>query len=241
MRLATPSIVLDINELDEIKGISQQGQRLIIGAMSRHSEVLESPIVKDRVPILTEALRHVAHPAIRNRGTFGGSIALADPAAELPACCIALEAEIFLQSLGGTRSLPAEDFFLGPLTTACRPDEMVTEIRIPLRRQPTRYVFEEVARRKGDYALAGIVVVATPSETRSVFFGVGDKPQLAHKLSALISARRTAKITPESIKSALDIDLATLDAGEENVALKRHLAEILGGRAAERLRRSNRL
>lgn len=182
LRLVRPSVLIDLNGvagLDRIAPGPNNG--LTIGALVRHAALANSLLVKERAPLLAEAARHVGHPAIRHRGTLGGSLAHADPAAELPAALIALDAQLVLHGPRGERIIPAPEFFRGLLTTALAPDEILTEIRV-LSHGPG-WGFAEVARRAGDFALAGVMaVVARPGSSgryesaRLVGFGVGDKP-----------------------------------------------------------------
>ena len=141
MRLSQPDILIDINRLEELKGISAENGRVRIGALARHAAVLSSPIVARDLPLIAEAMPHVAHVAVRNRGTFGGSIALADPAAELPACVVALDAMLVVQSVDGRREIPARDYFKGLYETERRANELLIEARIPVEEPGTVSVF----------------------------------------------------------------------------------------------------
>ena len=235
MRLAAPTVVIDVNRIPALDGIAEEDGALVIGATSRHADVMTSPLVGDRAPVIAAALRHVAHPAIRNHGTFGGSVAFAHPAAELPACCIALEAEIILQSTSGTRSVSAEDFFHGTLFTERRADEMVIAVRIPVPLNTRQYVFDEIARRQGDFALAGLVAAGHPTTHRFVFFGVADKPFLARQLGSVSAGTDPAAIRNEAIIEALDADLEETGMEGEDAILKRHLAGVLAARGVSRL------
>src|SRR5690349_8419847 len=127
MRLSQPKLLIDINRLEALRGISLQGDRVRIGALARHVEVANSPIIAQHLPLIAEAMPYVAHVAVRNRGTFGGSIALADPAAEMPACALALGATFVVQGAGGRREIGADDYFKGLYETARRPDELLVE------------------------------------------------------------------------------------------------------------------
>ena len=168
-----------------------------IGALARHVEVMNSPIVARHLPLIAEAMPHVAHVAVRNRGTFGGSIALADPAAELPACILALGATLVVESVRGRRTIPAEAFFHGLYETAREPDEILVEVLIP-EQKDTVSVFMELSRRHGDFALAGLACLArfardTLVDIRLVYFGSEGKPTLAaHAMAALNGKTLTA-------------------------------------------------
>lgn len=179
LRLASPAVLIDIGRINGLDGIEVRGDVLRIGALARHQAVLRDARVAEHTPLLTEALRHVAHPAIRARGTMGGNLAHADPASELPACMVALEAIIEAVSPRGTRRIAAESFFTGLFQTAMEPDEMLTSIEIPISSRP--WFFQEIARRSGDYAIVGLAA----SGTRLAFFSVGDRPVLRQAEEAL--------------------------------------------------------
>jgi carbon-monoxide dehydrogenase medium subunit len=183
MRLVRPGVLVDVNGLHELTGIVPTPDGgLRIGALTRHAELAVSPVVIRRAPLLAEAARHVGHAAIRNRGTLGGSLAHADPAAELPAALVALQARVTIAGPHGTRGVSAEEFFQGLLTTALEPDEVLTAVEVAA--QPAGWGFAEIARRPGDFALAGVAAVARPARgaptrvehARLVGFGVADRP-----------------------------------------------------------------
>ena len=179
LRLASPSLLIDIGRIGGLDGIAVQDGMLRIGALVRHAAILRSPVIAQHAPLLTEAMRHVAHPAIRARGTIGGNLAHADPASELPACMLALEATIEATSASGVRHIRAEDFFTGLFQTALEPNEMLTAIEIPLITRP--WFFQEIARRSGDYAIVGLAAVGS----RLAFFSVSDRPVLRDPSAAL--------------------------------------------------------
>ena len=183
MRLAQPKVVIDINRipgLDYISPTPEDG--LAIGALTRQRTVEKSDVVRERIPVLAAAMPSIGHFQIRNRGTVGGSISHADPAAELPAICFALGGELVLSSASNQRVLKAEDFFLAPLTTAIGPEELLTEIRLPARSHEWRWGFQEVCRRQGDFAMVGAVSLLQMDDggvCRSAcitMFGVGGTP-----------------------------------------------------------------
>jgi CO/xanthine dehydrogenase FAD-binding subunit len=171
LRLARPSALVDVGRIAALSGIHANGS-LRLGAMTRQAEALRSPLVAERAPLLTEALRHVGHTATRSRGTVGGSIAHADPAAELPAVLLALDAEAIVLSAAGERAIPASALFLGPFTTALAEGELLTALRLPDPPHGARHGFAEIARRHGDFALAGAAVVVAPGYARVALFGV---------------------------------------------------------------------
>src|ERR1700754_1308982 len=152
LRLITPELLVDISELAELRGIERKGDVLCIGALTRHVDLLRSSEIAAHAPLLTEAIAHVAHPAIRNRGTLGGSLAHADPAAELPACMLALDATIVVRGEGGERRVSAADFFQGIFQTALSAEELLVAVELPLSHANAVNFFHEFSRRHGDYA-----------------------------------------------------------------------------------------
>ena len=181
-RLAHPGVVVDVNRLTDLAYVRQQDGGVAVGALTRQHAVERSDLVRARVPIVAEACRFIGHAPIRHRGTFGGNLAHADPASELPAVMVALEAEMAVASRAGNRAVPAGQFFVGPLTTALRPGEMLTEIRIPAAPPRTGGAFVEMARRAGDFALVGVAALVTLDEAgqcaraRIALCGVGPTP-----------------------------------------------------------------
>jgi aerobic carbon-monoxide dehydrogenase medium subunit len=171
LRLARPSALVDVGRVAALAGISANGA-LRLGATTRQADALRSSLVADRAPLLSDALRHIGHPATRSRGTLGGSIAHADPAAELPAVLLALDGEAIVRSPQGERTIPAASLFLGPFTTALADGELLTELRLPNPPAGARHGFAEIARRHGDFALAGAAVVIAPGHARVALFGV---------------------------------------------------------------------
>jgi carbon-monoxide dehydrogenase medium subunit len=179
LRIVAPKRLVDINRVPGLDRIGIDGDWFVIGALARHSDVLASPAVGQHAPLVVAAYRHVAHRPIRNRGTIGGNLAHADPASELPAVMLALDAEIVLRSRNGERQLPAKSFFLGALETAARADELLTAIHIPLAFGNRRWGFEEMSQRQGDYALVAVAVTfdlasGRCAHSRLAYAGVGD-------------------------------------------------------------------
>lgn len=156
LRMVAPKRLIDINRVTGLDRIAVADDHLSIGALARHSDILASPTVREHAPLITAAYRQVAHRAIRNRGTIGGNLMHADPASELPAVMLALDAEMMLRSRNGERAIPADGFFHGAFETVARPDELLTEIRVPLQRRDRRWGFEEMSQRQGDYALVAV-------------------------------------------------------------------------------------
>jgi carbon-monoxide dehydrogenase medium subunit len=184
MRLSSPGMLIDINRIDALAGIADRGAAIRIGALVRHADVLESDLVAKRVPLLAQAIPHVAHMAVRNRGTCCGSLALADPSAEMPAVAVALNAGIVLQKRGVTRTVAARDFFLGLYQTARNDDELIVEAVFPAAKPDEVFGFSELSRRHGDFATVGVAVRArkTPrglGHFEVVFFGSEPTPLLS--------------------------------------------------------------
>ena len=240
MRLSEPRLLIDINRIDALKGISFEDGAVRIGALARHAELLASPIVGRRLPLIADAMPHVAHAAVRNRGTFGGSIALADPAAELPACAVALDASFVLASLRGRRTVPARSFFHGLYETALAEDELLVEARIPALAAGYRSSFLEFARRHGDFALAGVcchahVDGAVLSDVRLACFGSEDRPLFAGAASAAAEGRAWSGDVKQAVKAALGGDLDPIGSFQASAATRLHLARVLTGRALDRM------
>jgi CO/xanthine dehydrogenase FAD-binding subunit len=160
-RLAAPGHLIDLNRIDGLADVSLEDGALRLGCMVRHRTVERSPVIREHVPLLSRVAPFIAHPQIRTRGTFGGSLAHADPAAELPAAVVALDATINTRGVGGGRSIPAGEFFQSFLTTALEPDELIVSVEIPLPAPRTGFGFEELALRRGDFALAGALASVT--------------------------------------------------------------------------------
>jgi CO/xanthine dehydrogenase FAD-binding subunit len=197
LRLARPRVVVDINHLTALDYISRgASDELTIGALTRQRSLEQSMVVKNLNPLLTATMPLIGHFQIRNRGTIGGSLAHADPAAELPAVSLALDVEFVVTSAAGERRIPAPEFFLGYLTTAIEPTELLTEIRFPGWRPGSRWAIEEVARRRGDFAIVGVVVLLQLNATglcelaRVALFGVGDRPVRMYRGEEILLGNR---------------------------------------------------
>jgi len=239
LRLARPDVLLDLNALAELQFIRETQEHIDIGAMTRYTELEHSALIKRHVPLFTQALPHIAHSAIRNRGTIGGSAALADPAAEMPALLICLGASITLASKQGLRHVPAADFFLGVFETAREENEIIQSFSIPKATASTRFGFYELARRHGDYAMAGVAVAARGVDPyvglRIVFFSIGDHALRAVGAeNALEGARDTDEVAfATALASIRQLDLAgDLNAQPET---KAHLAGVVLKRALDSL------
>jgi aerobic carbon-monoxide dehydrogenase medium subunit len=251
LRMAAPDILIDIGALDELRGIrlveAGGAKRLRIGAMVSHAEIARSGEVALHAPLLALAVEHVAHAAIRNRGTFGGSIAHADPAAEFPACVLALGAEMHIAGREAKRTVAAEDFFLGLHETAIRPGEILTAVDIAPIEMGVRPGFAELARRSGDYALAGLAIQGRPIPGRMlfeavapVFFSVGDRPVLARAAAKILADGSVGD--DERIRlaqQALTADLDPPSDPQASSAARLHLARVLLGRVVAELAGTN--
>ena len=236
MRLSAPQLLIDITRLTELSGIQVRDGLVRIGALTTHTEIERSAEIRKHLPLLAQAAPHIAHAAIRNVGTFGGSIALADPAAEWPACCVALDAQFVIAGKAGTRRVAARDFFEGLYATALRPDEVLTQVEIAVPGPEYRSAFVELAQRRGDYAIVGLAAVAkcargVLSDLRLAFLGVGQVPVLARGAMAVMEGKRAAA---EAIAAATQALSRDLDPGPDlysSAATKMHLARALTGRA----------
>jgi carbon-monoxide dehydrogenase medium subunit len=200
MRLARPGVIVDINGIRSLAYIRRRGDRLAVGALTRQRAVERSPLAKRWAPLLWEGIRFVGHPQIRTRGTVGGSLAHADPSAELPGVAAALDAEVVVRGSEGERTVAASDFFRGYLTTALGPADLLTEVRFALPAPPVGAAFLEVARRHGDFAIVGAAAVlrrndGAVADARLVFVGVGPAPVRA------VEAERGLQGSPGSTKA----------------------------------------
>src|SRR5215467_4467243 len=192
MRLAAPTYIVDINHIAELHYIEQEDGYLAIGATVRQRQVERSALVQDKHPLLIEVVKHIGHMQIRNRGTVVGSVAHADPAAELPALLACLDGEVLAQSVHGERVMKAEEFFTGYLSTALEPGEMLTEVRFPLIALEAGWAFLEFARRSGDYALVGAAAVLTPTindrclSAQIAYLGIAGSPVRGHAVERVL-------------------------------------------------------
>jgi aerobic carbon-monoxide dehydrogenase medium subunit len=239
LRLSAPALLIDINGLDELAGIAVENGELRIGALTRHRALEQSDEVARHSPLLKLAMPYIAHPAVRNRGTIGGSIALADPAAELPACAVALGAHIELRGADGARRVEASQFFRGLYETDLRPGEVVTAVTIPAH-TGCRSAIAEFARRHGDYAMIGLAAHArldgkALADARLVFFGVGAKPVLAQAAAAAIEGSEIDDASIAAAKEALADDLEPVGDLHASAATKLHLAGVLTARVLRQL------
>ena len=238
-RLAQPSILVDLNNVTELFYIQpDENGGLRVGAMTRQREVEHSPLVAERAPLLQEAMLKLATPQIRSRGTFGGSIAHADPSAELVAASVVLDGRFRLRSQTGERWVPADEFFVGMFSTLLEPEELLVEVALPPMPPRSGWAFLEVARRHHDFALVGVTAVVTLDkrgrcqQTRLVLFSVGDGPVMAHGAAEALAGQAP---TPEAIRAAAETAAtADIDPGSDihaTAEFRRHLANVLCRRA----------
>lgn len=236
MRLSEPALLIDMQAIGELKGLSLEGQVLRIGAMVTHTEIETSALVAKHAPLLTAAAPHIAHRAIRNLGTFGGSIAYGDPAAEWPACLLALGGVIVVRSLRGERRIAADDFFTGLYTTELAPDEVIVACEIPAAPADQKMSFSELARRHGDYAVVGLAATAkvtdnTLSSVRLAWIGVGSTPMRSGNAEQTLDGQ---PLTLQTLSQAVDVlrsELAPIPDLTHSEAAKRQLAGVLLKRA----------
>jgi carbon-monoxide dehydrogenase medium subunit len=231
LRLISPELIVDIGGIGELRGIVRRGEVLSIGALTRHVDILKSPEIAAHWPLLTQAVAHVAHPAIRNRGTVGGSLAHADPASELPACMLALEATIIVCGRAGERRVRAKDFFRGIYETALSADELLIAVELPVARASATHFFYEFARRHGDYAITGLAAQANVkdgvfTDLRMAFFAVGDRPVLSDAVNKLVNADITPALMVAA-SAALDQELDPHDDQQASSSMRQHLARLL--------------
>lgn len=232
LRLQAPEVVLDISRVAELRGISVEGTMIRIGALTRHADLTSSELVKLSCPLLSMAAGHIAHPAIRNRGTIGGSIALGDPAAELPACMVALDATIVAMSAGAERRIRAREFYTGVYSNVLAPAEMIVALEIPFLKADERDGFLELARREGDYAMIGVAARGAFAggafaSLSLAYFAAGDRPILATGAAAALLSRQVDAATLDAAVKALAADLPEHNDLQADAAVRRHLAGVL--------------
>jgi carbon-monoxide dehydrogenase medium subunit len=239
-RVSQPSILVDLNGVDELRFIKEDAGELRIGAMTTQTGVEQSELVSKLQPMISETIPYIAHPQIRNRGTFGGSLAHADPASELPTIALALNAKFRAVGSKGERWVDAQDFLITMFTVDLQPDEILTEIAFPAFPKNTGWSFQEVSRRHGDYAMAGVAAVVTLDgagkceQARLVYLNVGDKAIDAIKAASTLQGE---EITEESMSAAAEI------AGDEEIdpfgsvhatpEYQRHLSKVLTKRVLD--------
>ncbi|HXG49996.1 MAG TPA: xanthine dehydrogenase family protein subunit M [candidate division Zixibacteria bacterium] len=240
LRLLRPALLVDLNGVPGLDGIAEVPGGLVVGAATRQSAVERSAVVREKCPVLPEAIRHIGHAAIRHRGTIGGSLAHADPAAELPAVALALDAELEIARNGASRTVPAHDFFVDYLTTVLRPEEILLRIRFPALGPRSAGAVEEIARRRGDFAIAGVVTVVELDGAGRIaracvaLFGVAPVPVRARAVESALAGGRPG---PAQIREAAALVDAAIDPPSDihaSSAYRRRVASVLTARALGR-------
>ena len=240
MRLSEPTILIDITDVDELKGISLVGDKLRIGALVTHTEIEDSDLVAKHAPLLKAAAPHIAHRAIRNLGTWGGSLAYGDPAAEWPACSLTLQATMVIHGPAGERKISAKDFFIDLYTTSLEPDEILVATEIPVAKPNQVFYFHELARRHGDYAVAGLAAVAEKqgdilSNCVFTFFSVSSTPVMAVRAQDLANGK---PVNDQLIAAAVEAARQEIDAIADitnSAEAKTHLIGVLLERGLKHL------
>ncbi|HZS55962.1 MAG TPA: xanthine dehydrogenase family protein subunit M [Bryobacteraceae bacterium] len=232
LRLSAPKLLVDISGLCELTGESYGDGVVRLGALTLHRQLLGSKLVKKHVPLLARAASYIGHVAIRNRGTLGGSLAYADPAAELPACAVVLGATIEVGGLQGEREVKAEEFFKGLFETDLRPGELILGVRFPIQQKGTVIGFDELSRRRGDFSLMGLAVMATMQQgrigkARMVYFGSVDRVRLARSVPSVVEGLELPLQSNSPFEAAVRKDLDAEDTIGLRASTKLQLATVL--------------
>ena len=240
MRLVAPSHLVDINGLAPLEEIAVDDGWLRVGALARHCDIINSQTVSETAPLISQAVHHIGHPAIRNRGTIGGSLVLADPAAELPACLIALGGKLEVDSLKGTRKIDAADFFVGSFETQLKQDEILRAVQIPVLTPGYRTEFDELARRHGDYALAGLAAHGRIDngcayDLRLAFFGAGAKPTLAFATARYLEGKELSEENIAEASTLIANDITPVSQPGCSEKTKLHHCRVLTKRVLQRM------
>ena len=239
LRLVRPAVVIDINRMAGLSGVSASNGTVSVGAMTRQRDLERSDAIRGAFPMMTAAIGHIGHFQIRNRGTIGGSLSHADPAAELPALCTALDAEFVVADSNGTQTMAAADFAIAPLITSLAPEQLLTEIRIPMLGDGWRWGFREVSRRAGDFALVGAVAMlrndgdGVCQEARITMFAVGDGPARMPAAEASLvgrvvddaARREAAALVSEAVTPGSDIHASAEYRKEVSAVMARRALE----------------
>jgi carbon-monoxide dehydrogenase medium subunit len=244
MRLSNPEILIDLQGVAELKGITFEGGIVRIGAMTTHTEIQNSKIIQEQLPLLTEAVPHIAHRAIRNLGTWGGSCVLGDPAAEWPACAVALDAVMVIAGPKGQRKVSAKDFFLDLYTTALEADEILVASEFTISSAKRVHYFEELSRRHGDYAVTGLVCSMQLeqnkiTQSRFVYFSVASIPLMAQGLQNVLQNQSISDLANPSLigqaQHSVQAEIQTLSDLTNSAEMKKHLLGVLLERAMKKL------
>jgi len=240
MRLSEPALLIDLQAVTALKGITLEGQMLRIGAMTTHTEIEDSKLIAQHLPLLQAAVPHIAHRAIRNLGTFGGSIAYGDPAAEWPVCLLALDGVVIAQGPQGQRRIAAQDFFTGLYSTDLQEDELIVACDIPLAKGAQRFAFDELARRHGDYAVVGIAATAQAQgqvlrDVRLAWLGAASQPLRSTRTESLLEGQVLNEALMAQAIQCLKDELPTEADLTHSAATKAHLAGVMLKRALKTL------
>jgi CO/xanthine dehydrogenase FAD-binding subunit len=238
-RLAQPAILIDINAIEDLAGIRPAGEKTRVGPLTRYRALQRDVAFAQAFPLIGEALPHIAHPQIRNRGTIGGNLSHADPASELPAIAVALRAQLRVQSAKHERWIEASDFFVGALTTDLQPDEMLVEVELPVPKPRTGSCFMEIARRRGDFAVVGVAAIITLgersecSEVRLSFCGVGETPVDASPAADSLIGHPPTEDAIRDVAASIQIMIEPGGSVHATADYQRHVAEVLTERALQ--------
>ena len=235
LRLSFPTVLVDLGKVDELRGVSEDGSSIVIGAMTRHSDVIEDPLVKQHAKLLADATATVADPAVRHRGTFGGALAHADPAGDLAAVALALDAELVAEGPGGRRVIPAREFFLDYLETALSPDEILAAVRIPKLSGDWGVRYEKFNRVAQAWAIVGVAAAVrmeggSVAEARIGLTNMGSTPVRASSVEAALAGASDVDAVKRASRSAADGTHPPSDLGAKS-DYREHLARVLTGRA----------
>lgn len=239
MRLARPECLIDLRQIPELDSIREESGRIHIGAMTTKRSIERSSLVAERQPLLLEATRHIAHPQIRNRGTLGGSLAHADPAAEYPAVAVTLDAELRAMGPAGERTIPAAEFFITYLTTALQPDEILVEASFPVHPPGHGWAFEEISRRHGDFAMTGVAVTCALqqgvySHVRIVLFGVAPTPFRPREAETSLHGQTPSESLHREVAATIGAELdEPLSDTHASADYRRQLATVVCQRALD--------
>lgn len=239
-RLAQPGVIIDLNRVEGLSYIREENDNIVIGAMTRQYELEKNELIKEKLPLLHETIPNIAHPQIRNRGTIGGSLVHADPAAELPSVMCALDAVFHMTGPEGEREVAANDFYMGMFAVDLEAEEILTAISIPAMNPKSGHSFLEIARRHGDYALAGVAVIVDQDKkgictnARIVYLSVGDAPVTAENSADVLQGKKVDKaLIAEAAKTAAEEDVEPEGDIHASAEYRQHLTEVLTRRALE--------
>ncbi|MEP9369022.1 xanthine dehydrogenase family protein subunit M [Xanthobacter sp. VNH20] len=236
LRLQAPEILVDLGQVADMRGVTLEGDMLRIGGLTRHAQMLTEPLIARHAPLLAQAAPYVAHPAIRNRGTLGGSVALADPASEFPAMMLAMNAQMEIYGASGTRLVPADDYFQDLYQTALEPGDILVALHVPSVGPRHRWAFDELTRRRGDYAMVGAGIQGTfaedgrVNEIRIAFFSVAATPVRVKSVEAALAGQVIDAARIAHVQGLIEAELDPAEDEHLPPAMRLHLARVLLGR-----------